>query len=567
MLKRNRLLLFVQQLLARSWAYWLLTYVANYLLLIHVVHERLRDWFLSDAHIPYAIPFLEHVLILAVLAVVHVPRRRWYDWFASALVIAPWWAASDFALRTLRVIPTVDLIATHYRSWIDFFPWWLWALMGAYVIFFVWYVGWGWWHEWQKRQWRTWIVRAVALTLILGFVMWEAPRMARGEGWTTFYRSGAVPAFAVSTNGRMVSFVVRSWQYRYDRVRARAVQPHWTPEEILEQIFSGVPAHRRNIYIVLLESFIDPRDFEGVRWLSSPLHPHMRPFLRDERFPIYASSAYVSWGTGQTTFEVLTGLPARAQFSDVEFGAMEGAPFTSLLWRLKQFGYHTYAFVASNDLYYNMRRAYPSIGFDTTIYMSLLPRFYGNERIPDDSLYAFVREHWNGMDSPRLVYMVTMYGHWPWSQNPPLGPDDSVQVEPNHPVLHRLGLWFYYRTRALAHWIRWVYQQDSTALVVAYGDHTPPFTDDLKAPIQYRRSLREVPVLVLDRGHPVQINDSLQPIRFYQLSWVIYYCLRQGQCRHIPDSVVLRPTLPIDSLYVAAMHYGMLGKWAGVPRK
>ncbi len=556
-----------KELLKAIWknefAYAFLTFMSNYMLLIHVIHEKLRDWILQITYIPYAIPLLEHTLIIALLLIIHNPIRKIYDWFASALIIAPFWIMLDIGFRATGVIPTVQAIKTHFFSWFDFMPFWtiiltmLW-LIGSmvFLIFSLWQMI----RKFGKVFKVSYLfIKVIATGYLFFFICYEAPNMVKGKGLLfKFKLHTVIPAYALIENGRMASFVLYSWHIKNMQEHLLQKEISHSFEDILRILFPDSINQKRNVYAILLESFFDPRDLDGVQLSQHPIHPSLRQFLQHDTF-YYASSNYVSWGTAQTSFEFLTGIPGLHKYSDVEFALFTGKPIPSMVNWLKKHGYVANAIVAAKNDYYNMPRAYKSLGFDTTVFLGELEKFADFYRIPDSAVYEFVVEfnkQFYSHKQPVFTYIVTMYGHWPWDENPSIGPD-IIEVIPKHPALQfMVNDGTYWRTKQLADFIRHIILTDSNALIVFFGDHTAPFMDELN--VKYKRNLRHVPYLIIDRGTTITIPSSLYALPFYRVSKIVSYCIYAGKCDSIPQEIVEHP--PLDSLqilYEDVIRYGV----------
>ena len=90
---------------------------------------------------------------------------------------------------------------------------------------------------------------------------------------------------------------------------------------------------KKNIYIVTLESFLDPRLIKDINFNRSPLAKEIKKYLKNQEFSHIISTAY-GGGTAQAEFEILTGVRALAKINSIEFNTLQGnqiPSFTNLL--------------------------------------------------------------------------------------------------------------------------------------------------------------------------------------------------------------------------------------------
>jgi phosphoglycerol transferase MdoB-like AlkP superfamily enzyme len=240
---------------------------------------------------------------------------------------------------------------------------------------------------------------------------------------------------------------------------------------------------QRNVHLIVLESFVDPRLIEGVQFDRSPLHPSMRELLGDSgAFDLVKSPVYGS-GTAQTEFELLTGLPALREAGSVEFNALEGHPVPSLPRSLCDQGYRTIATLGTTDQFYNSRRAYSSLGFDEQHYCD------GGGYLATDSTCLFDGDllqrnldytaSETGRDnSPIFNYVVGMYGHIPFQRDENARPTVcQITGGDGTSTIERIANQFYYRTGALAGFLTDLRQRDPEAIVFVTSDHLPPIVN------------------------------------------------------------------------------------------
>jgi hypothetical protein len=269
----------------------------------------------------------------------------------------------------------------------------------------------------------------------------------------------------------------------------------------------------RNVHIIVLESFIDPRLLEGVEFDPSPLHPSMRALLGTGDFDLVTSPVY-GGGTAQTEFELLTGVPALARVESIEFNALEGHPVPSLVAALRAQGYKTVATIAARPLFYNSQRAYRSLGFeevhffDGNSYLGTQPELQMFDGELLEKNLEYVSSKFLTSTQPCFNYVVGMYGHHPYYRDQDLRPnvcrlvpdgDGDSQIE-------RVANQFYYRTQALATHIKALRDRDPSAIVFVTSDHLPPL---LSEHVAYRHSSKHNICAAFAAG--VRVPWPLQP--------------------------------------------------------
>jgi hypothetical protein len=253
----------------------------------------------------------------------------------------------------------------------------------------------------------------------------------------------------------------------------------------------------RNVYIIVLESLIDPRLLDGVEFDRSPLHPRMRMLLGDDAgtFDLVTSPVY-GGGTAQTEFELLTGLPALARVGSIEFNALEGHAVPSLVRALRSQGYKTLATVATSPKFYNARRAYRSLGFEEVHFLDgdgYLGSRADGEMFDGELLELnldYVTAKFLEPGHAFLNYVVGMYGHHPYQRDTALRPD-VCRVVPDgdgSTALERIANQFYYRTGEIAAYLEALQKRDPSAIVFVTSDHLPPL---LGGGVKYRHGAKQ----------------------------------------------------------------------------
>jgi len=296
---------------------------------------------------------------------------------------------------------------------------------------------------------------------------------------------------------------------------------------------------RHNVYLVVLESWLDPTLLRGVTFSRDPRHPDYAQLVGESQG--FSISPVFGGQTAQAEFEALCGVPALSQISFIEFNSFSGHPAGCMPAILRQAGYATFASNAYMPNYFNTIKAYTGIGFDKT--------YFARELAPDRETYltaenisenedflfdgdlfdqnlAFVartlKEH---PERPILNYVLTIYGHEPHDIDTDLRP---LVLKMNAPhddqQLLRAANQYWYRTQAIAAYVRGLVKLDPNSLIILVSDHVPPLDKGTESYKDFRYldniddSIHMNRILVVEDGKVVRH----QTIHHYQVPSLIY---------------------------------------------
>jgi phosphoglycerol transferase MdoB-like AlkP superfamily enzyme len=295
---------------------------------------------------------------------------------------------------------------------------------------------------------------------------------------------------SVEHNGRLAMLAYREAQ----RSAALAQLGPWQARARYDQeaaaLVEDLRPHdrRRNVHLIVLESFLDPRLFRDLRFSSPPVHPAFDRLFGDRlglsRAPVFGGS------TSQSEFEVLCGVPAFEAFSGVEFNVFSGAPAHCLPGVLGALGYRSVASNAYKPNFFNTLAAYQGAGFAERYFPEAYSAAretylklddpgveeYGFDRPLLERNLAFVRAHQQQHpDQPLFNYVLTIYGHTPHLLDPARRPE-RIGLASHYPDDHlqRSVNQFYYRTEAIAAYLERLREIDPDSLVILVSDHVPP---------------------------------------------------------------------------------------------
>jgi phosphoglycerol transferase MdoB-like AlkP superfamily enzyme len=250
--------------------------------------------------------------------------------------------------------------------------------------------------------------------------------------------------------------------------------------------------NRRNVHLIVMESFLDPTLFQKVSFSRNPVHPDFASLFGAKAG--LSISPVFGGATSQAEFEVLCGVPALRKLSSIEFNVFTGASTNCMPGVLERAGYRTIATNSYKPDFFNTLPAYRGIGFDEAnfprkhtsldTYMDVKPvgkegYIFDGDLLQKnfDYLSAAMKEN---PEQPLLNYVLTIYGHTPHRLDPALRPE-ILQVQSDYADEHlqRVANQFYYRTEAIARYVRDLLEVDKNSLIILISDHVPPLRNGL----------------------------------------------------------------------------------------
>lgn len=247
---------------------------------------------------------------------------------------------------------------------------------------------------------------------------------------------------------------------------------------------------KRNVHLIVLESFFDPALLKNAQFSKNPAHPTFTKLLGNKGSlsisPVFGGS------TAQAEFEVLCGVPAMHELSGIEFDVFTGAQTLCLPNVLKTGGYQTLATNAFLPDFFNSTNAYAGMGFSETYY----PREYAvgresyfttgdvaNEKYMFDgdllqqNVDFVAQQMQRNQGQPIFNYVISMYGHLPHDINTEKRPQlIRLQGEFRDDQLERAVNQYYYRSQAVADYVKKLTKIDPDSLIILVSDHLPPLT-------------------------------------------------------------------------------------------
>lgn len=317
---------------------------------------------------------------------------------------------------------------------------------------------------------------------------------------------------------------------------------------IQELLYPSKIINHRNIHIIVMESFIDPRLIEELKLPESFISKQLIKYLNEQQNFSRVISPIYGGGTAQAEFELLTGIKALGKVNQIEFNTMQGSRISAFVDALSINDYFSTAMIAPSSEFFNSKRAYKSLGFDQVGFLqeNNLVEFSDNV-IFDGDLFAlnlkFIEQYLRGNDKPLFNYVLGMYGHLPFERNVELRPD---VVSPNHSDerLNRIVNQFYYRTEALATYLEKLIMIDPDAIIFVTSDHLPSV---LSKDAHYQFNNKVNIALLLNNGKAVDVSDK----NLYEIPWIIWSLLTSDSKNQ--DLLSKKDPKIMDELYFTAL--------------
>lgn len=298
-------------------------------------------------------------------------------------------------------------------------------------------------------------------------------------------------ADTLENNGRFMMLLFREAERHLAKAKTEVFRDRARYEEDNRKLAAWIHANnkKRNVHLVVLESFLDPTLFKGATYTRDPFHPDFRKLFGNKMG--FSISPVVGGRTAQAEFEILCGVPAFEEMGGVEFNSFVGSQAYCLPGKLGLVGYQTMASNAFNPSFFNTPSAYKGMGFGNVYF----PREYvsGNqtylsrgdtsgemEFMFDGTLFAqnldFITPFLKDNDGPPLFnYVLTVYGHYPHLMNRELRPPVLKMISSfKDEQLERAANQIFYRSQAVAEYVNRLIELDPKSLIILVSDHLPP---------------------------------------------------------------------------------------------
>lgn len=335
----------------------------------------------------------------------------------------------------------------------------------------------------------------------------------------------------IKKNGRVASFI---YYNKVSQISYKKIEAYRDNKLNINKLIFGTSLikKKKNIYIIVLESLVDPRLLKDITYNRSPLSKDLEPYLQGKGFSKVISPIY-GGGTAQAEFEVLTAIEALAKVDTVDFNTLMGSKISGFTNMLVNENYKTYATIATSSNYFNSKSAYKSIGFDHLIFLEETKDYHhreGDKLIFDGDLFDYNIKKIKKLSKLKdnyIFYSLGMYGHMPYLRNKQQRKDMIFNCYSNDNRIDRISTQFYYRTKALAKYIKEILAIDPHSIIYITSDHLPPI---LNGGIEYTASKFTNIALLLVDGKNIKIDG----LKYYQVPRYIWSILSDKK-EHLKD--------------------------------
>lgn len=398
-----------------------------------------------------------------------------------------------------------------------------------------------------RRYWRLLTTSTVAVLLLLtlelrpGVVLKPLDKVG-------FQIAEWSDAESVNQNGRttaLIYFEARRRQALADTDSYRN-RPDYDTEVRATADFIRKHGNHRNVHVLVLESFVDPTLFSAVTFSKNPRDPDFAALVGKKQG--FSISPVFGGETAQAEFEVLCGVPALQKLSEIEFDDFTGEAAGCMPGILSQAGYSTSVSNSFEPNYFNSTKAYTGIGFEQIYF----PVEYGSANetyltardVSEDESYMFdgdlfdqnlafvAKALHDDPGKPILNYVLGIYGHEPHDIDVSKRPLVlSVKSGQNDEQLLRAANQYWYRTQAIAHYLRALIKLDPKGLIIIVSDHLPPLAKGVKSyqEYQYLNNIHDNThlnrVIIVENGKVVRHRT----IHHYEIPSLIYDYLTGDQ--------------------------------------
>lgn len=251
--------------------------------------------------------------------------------------------------------------------------------------------------------------------------------------------------------------------------------------DTLEKNETTVTEDMPNVIAVLLESFVDPYDFNFLQYNEDPT-PNFHALLQN-----YTSGhlevPVVGAGTANTEFEILTGM-------GMQFFGLGEYPYKTILktntaesiaHNLGDLGYGTHVVHNNGGNFYSRANAFSQMGFDTFTSKEMIniQEYTPLGTWPTDN--CLIEEVSKSLDStpdqPDFAYTITVQGHGTYPSEKVLE-NPKIQVTGGRTEAENYQYEYYINQlhevdKFIGNLIDMLSQRDEKTIVVFFGDHLP----------------------------------------------------------------------------------------------
>ncbi|WOH36443.1 sulfatase-like hydrolase/transferase [Thalassotalea fonticola] len=332
----------------------------------------------------------------------------------------------------------------------------------------------------------------------------------------------------IRENGKFSSFIYYANNENSNNKQLNQFKASESQIDIHKTLFPGDLKQAKNIHIIALESFFDPRLIQNIEFTQPILAQELNQYLNNQKSFSFVTSPIYGGGTAQAEFELLTGVKALSKVNQIEFNVMQGNITSSFVNHLNQHNYQTLATIAASPSFFNSKQAYKSLDFSKVTFIEEqigFMRLNGEGPIFDGELFDYnlnnLRATLSKTDQPIFNYVLGMYGHMPFARDLNKRPDISNVIHADERV-KRISNQFYYRTKAIAEYIKALIELDPNSIIFITGDHLPSiFGKEIKYTLDNKTNIS----LFIENGKTIDVSGK----RFYEMPWYIWDRLSKSE--------------------------------------
>lgn len=339
------------------------------------------------------------------------------------------------------------------------------------------------------------------------------------------------------------------------------------------------PEVKRNVHVILLESFWDPSVLKEADFSRDPFDAEFRA-LWEETGNSRALVPVFGGYTANSEFEALCGFPVTQDWVFFEARLRNASP--CLPRTLSDAGYTTLVSHPNVAAFWNRVNAYDRAGFN--LYWSAKDFWLDDmngEFLSDASLYRQVLSKIDPLletRTPTFNYILTFFGHLEYPLNDDRPNVVRARAADADPVVERYANTVYYKSRELIAFLKELRRKDPDAVIVLFGDHLPFLGGNLetyaksgvlaqdRAKFDDRmfRDQYSTPLIVIDgRNGPVKLGS----VPLYRVPSVVLSLLGKAlpsvmDMTRMPQGMVVRP---LPGMNVVLTPDGTVSACRGVP--
>lgn len=275
---------------------------------------------------------------------------------------------------------------------------------------------------------------------------------------------------------------------------------------------------KRNVYVVLLESFIHPSDLKNFSYKPNPVTGYFK--RAGDEAPSNAYSPTFGGESARVEFEILCGVPEFELFGAVTLNSLGLRHVPCLPELLAKAGYRTVASTPAPEYFFNYKTAYRTLGFSETYFdadfdMNDLDGLWLSYESTLVQNLSRIRSYLaDNRKKPLFNYVFLMSGHAPFKLNEERRPRRIIVEPPGHALWDRIVNISYYGMVAVNDYIGALKRMDPDAIVLLITDHLPPLLarEYLKAGYQgfnprFPITSRRVFLSVMDRYEEIPAGN------------------------------------------------------------